>query len=279
MYNFTQCNSLVFTYRKNDLVCHFATQRELEFSTNSSDICHFHSCHELHLPIDQKITIATENKNISVAPGQVCIVPPNVLHHITSNNVPRISFRFIFPSGNNIFARTFGNMTKADIFNSNNVYDKYIRHANDNIRLGIPSFIIADLLFCAMYEIALQMNSCDNSLCEDPPWSVIVSENIENFINTHYNKNIQLNDLADNLNLGIRQTQRLIEKHFGMPFNTLLNKKRLLTAQFLLRTTDTPIDDIAYECGFESMSYFYRKFSSMFDITPGKYRKENKKYK
>ena len=57
-----------------------------------------------------------------------------------------------------------------------------------------------------------------------------------------------------------------------MTFTELVNKKRLTAAKMLLKTTDKPIEEISYLCGFEDKNYFYRRFSAMFGTTPGKYR-------
>ncbi|HVI46950.1 MAG TPA: AraC family transcriptional regulator [Chitinophaga sp.] len=48
--------------------------------------------------------------------------------------------------------------------------------------------------------------------------------------------------------------------------------KRLEMAAFLLRTTIQPIPEIAYGCGFEDVTHFYRLFRRYFHITPLQWR-------
>ena len=62
-----------------------------------------------------------------------------------------------------------------------------------------------------------------------------------------------------------------------MTFTELLGKKRLTAAKFLLKTTDSSIEEIAFTCGFKDTSYFYRRFSSLFKTTPAAYRAAHKK--
>ncbi len=55
-----------------------------------------------------------------------------------------------------------------------------------------------------------------------------------------------------------------------------LTSARLTYANHLLSTTDMPIGDIAYECGFTGPDYFIRLFKKTYDITPGAYRRNLK---
>ena len=55
-------------------------------------------------------------------------------------------------------------------------------------------------------------------------------------------------------------------------FVNYLAKERLEHAIVLLSNTDKPIDQIAYECGFKSTSYFSYAFKKEFLVSPLKYR-------
>jgi AraC-like DNA-binding protein/quercetin dioxygenase-like cupin family protein len=51
-----------------------------------------------------------------------------------------------------------------------------------------------------------------------------------------------------------------------------INGLRLRRAAFLLTTTDLAIAEIAAECGFAQLSYFYRLFAARYDLPPHAYR-------
>lgn len=51
-------------------------------------------------------------------------------------------------------------------------------------------------------------------------------------------------------------------------------KERIGAARRLLLTTDTPIADIAAECGFSSQSHFNDSFKKQTGRSPAQYRKE-----
>ncbi|MGH2559654.1 MAG: helix-turn-helix domain-containing protein, partial [Thermomicrobiales bacterium] len=51
-----------------------------------------------------------------------------------------------------------------------------------------------------------------------------------------------------------------------------VNDLRLERAALLLRTTTQEITEIAAECGFDSLSYFYRLFGRRFGASPRAFR-------
>ncbi len=48
-------------------------------------------------------------------------------------------------------------------------------------------------------------------------------------------------------------------------------------AKMLLEETDIPVNEIAFELGFESHSNFYRAFKKKIDDTPENFRKRSQK--
>ncbi|MFA7185827.1 MAG: helix-turn-helix transcriptional regulator, partial [Victivallales bacterium] len=59
----------------------------------------------------------------------------------------------------------------------------------------------------------------------------------------------------------------------GMTPLQVINLYRMEYAAVQLRMTSKEITDIASECGFDSLSHFYRVFKSFFKLPPGNYRK------
>ena len=54
-----------------------------------------------------------------------------------------------------------------------------------------------------------------------------------------------------------------------------LTEIKMKRAQDLLKTTDTPITQIALDLNYESLSHFIRTFKRVYGITPSAYRKKN----
>ena len=91
----------------------------------------------------------------------------------------------------------------------------------------------------------------------------------------NFTTNIQVKDLADKVNLSIRQFQRKFKDRFHMSIREYIIRLRIHKACDMLRNTDMSIADIAYETGFYDQSAFTRQFKTHIGNSPLKYRKEN----
>ena len=92
-------------------------------------------------------------------------------------------------------------------------------------------------------------------------------------IQMHYKEKITLAQLAEGANLSEGYFIRTFRHFVGRtPTDYILNY-RLKKAAELLRTTDQKILTIAYDTGFNNISYFVRSFEKAFQKTPTEYRK------
>lgn len=57
-----------------------------------------------------------------------------------------------------------------------------------------------------------------------------------------------------------------------MTFINYLNNFRLEQASYLLKTTDEPINAVAYSCGFQTVSHFNHLFKARHGAAPGSIR-------
>ena len=81
-----------------------------------------------------------------------------------------------------------------------------------------------------------------------------------------------LTGIAGELNYEISGLSRFIQRKTGRSYTELVQEKRLSQAAWLLRNTDERVEHIAFEVGYENISYFHRLFRRRFGLTPKKYR-------
>lgn len=91
------------------------------------------------------------------------------------------------------------------------------------------------------------------------------------YIEARY-RNGTLTEVAADLHYNIHFLSRLIKQKTGKTFTELIQEKRLSEAGWLLRNTDTNIDDIAAAVGYENISYFHRLFRACYGQSPKQYR-------
>ena len=65
---------------------------------------------------------------------------------------------------------------------------------------------------------------------------------------------------------------RNLKKHCGVTVTEYINRLRINYASNLLINTNTPIITVCFECGFQSVSYFYRVFKQHRNVSPAEFR-------
>lgn len=94
------------------------------------------------------------------------------------------------------------------------------------------------------------------------------------FIESHFQQNITLQEIADSASVSKSECIRCFNKSIGRTPIQFLKEFRLQKAAVLLHSTDMTISDIAFSCGFFEMSYFTRSFRALYNTTPTEYRRK-----
>lgn len=81
---------------------------------------------------------------------------------------------------------------------------------------------------------------------------------------------VSLSEAARTVGLSESAFSRSFSKHFGISFKRYIMIKKTEKAVKLLKTTDLKVVDVAYECGFNSISGFYDTFKKITGTTPDK---------
>ena len=87
-------------------------------------------------------------------------------------------------------------------------------------------------------------------------------------------RDLTLPQLASQVNLGVRQTQRLLKKLYNKSFAQKKTEARMSAACLLLQAPGKSIASIAYELGYSSSEHFTSAFKQFYHLTPSAYRKE-----
>lgn len=95
---------------------------------------------------------------------------------------------------------------------------------------------------------------------------------VYNYIQTHYQEQVSLADIASKLSMSEEYFSRYFSKTMKKPFFEFLNEYKINRACKLLIETDKQISEICYASGFESIPFFYRQFKKFKDCQPKTYR-------
>lgn len=99
-------------------------------------------------------------------------------------------------------------------------------------------------------------------------------QNMADYLSTHFDQPIGVEDVAKHVKLHPNYAMRLFRRHLNMTMIQYLTQQRVAEARRLLITTDMPILDVVYACGFGSTSQFYQAFETYVGVKPGAIRKQ-----
>lgn len=95
---------------------------------------------------------------------------------------------------------------------------------------------------------------------------------VKQYIDQHYQEELKLNQLADQVFLSSNYLSNIFTKYTGCSLNKYIKQVRLKKAKEMLRSTNMKIADVGKAVGYANTSYFIKKFQEMYGITPEKYR-------
>lgn len=126
---------------------------------------------------------------------------------------------------------------------------------------------LLDLVYNTKYKILASRNYVQQGIFSSARMTQIHNYLIQNFKN-----DINVNDCARHIGITTTSLCRFIKKQTNVTFSVYLNYLRINFAQKLIRNTELPMKEIAFQCGYTSVVYFNQKFKKLTGVSPGKYK-------
>lgn len=208
----------------------------LEFSP-----LHNHNYAEIHAVVKGKINFFVENREYTADAGSIFIIPSKAFHWVMAENKNSVRIAFQFNHTTAKFnLKHISPETLASLAEEINK-----AHATNNYRNVVPYL---SLICCKLTEE------------ETEPATPITDYAflIYEFFSSRYNEDVLLSDLAKELRLSERQTQRLVKKHTGKTFGQMMTEKRLSMAKTLLENSNFSKSEISEKVGFHSYGGFWK---------------------
>ena len=108
-----------------------------------------------------------------------------------------------------------------------------------------------------------------------PPAAENVDERVRHIITlmeAYLHRNLNLNEMANHVNLSLWHLSHLFKSEVGMPPAQFLKCLRLNKAKELLETTFLNIKEIKNRVGIKDESHFARSFKKAFGLAPAQHR-------
>ena len=131
-------------------------------------------------------------------------------------------------------------------------------------------------LLAILYELSMDENSrilCSSAFNkQDDSSESRRIQKVITFLNSNYQKEIRLLDVANYVNMSEVSFSRFMKKRTGKNYIEYLNDLRLGIASRHLVDSSKTVSEISYECGFNNLSNFNRIFKKRKGFTPKEFR-------
>lgn len=101
---------------------------------------------------------------------------------------------------------------------------------------------------------------------------------VARYINAHFEENLSLGELAGRFHLSPYYLSHVFPRVTGLTLVAYINRVRIEEACALLRKTELPVTDIAYQVGYQSVTHFGRVFKKAKAVSPQSYRREQRMF-
>ena len=252
---------------------------------------HIHTVIELLYVYSGECTQIISGKEIHMKQGSICLLDTNVPHEIkylNSNDIISIVMRkqyfstsFLSRLGKNSIINDF----LINALSDNTTHDQYL--LLDNCLESNIHSIIQNIL-CENYEKQLCRNEIIDSymvilfcemlrLYQDKKYNIDSSKStnllfeILSYIENNYH-DITLEKTAAHFSFHPNYLSSFIKKNTGRSFKNLVIMQKMSEACFYLTNSDMPIYEIANTIGYDNLGFFYKKFQSIYNLSPQEYR-------
>lgn len=150
--------------------------------------------------------------------------------------------------------------------------------------VGVLFYIIAAAYICRVEhtaeELSILLESREQkAMPKTPAADEVISTRLWKLIESRFylNPQVTLMDLSNEIKVNSKYVSEYLRFHYGETFLVFVNRLRIEFSETLLKDSDTSIADIAEQCGYTSVSTFYRNFTKMRGMNPSEYRAGKKK--
>lgn len=184
--------------------------------------------------------------------------------------------------GNSFFEKTEASQLKklikksefgVQILNPSELLQERMQTLNqkrDLEKLGEFIFILNDIATNKNVKLLNEENSVNFSSLND---SKIIND-VYKYVAENFQKGISFIDAASIANMQKAAFCRYFKRKTQKRFTKFVNETRIMHARKLLEETDKTIFEIAFESGYENISYFNRQFKLLCNISPTAFREQ-----
>lgn len=149
-----------------------------------------------------------------------------------------------------------------------------LRHPNYALRVYGLCVSLTVLLARQIQETEGSLRGQAHTAESDAPAAEFHVRKIKNYVREHLAQPLLLSGIAGHVCLSEEHAARLFKKAAGMTIGDYTRHLRITEAKNLLAATELHLGEIAYRCGFASLTVFSRNFKRETGMTPSEFRQQ-----
>lgn len=245
---------------------------------------HSDNSYEIHYIAAGHGFVTVEGVEYEVVPNTLYITGPHVLHSMIPDKADPLSEYCVYLKLSGRHKRTEQNLTPMQRFRATTVWYGFDRNGiyplmrmlfeelkNQNLgyRTEVES-LLKQLIVACVRNYSAEKAGRDPQRSGSSDQQFLTIE--EAFLYEY--GTLTLSELSDRLHLSIRQTQRLLLRHYGMNFQSKKTEARMSAAALMLRSFAYDITQIADALGYSSVEHFSTAFRRYYGESASAYRKK-----
>ena len=255
-----------------------------------SDI-HHHDYYELMYVKNGEMEYFVDQYTFNLKRGDLLIIPPNVLHKLLDDNEQTCERIVISVTKKYISEISTKNTDLLQIFEEITKSKKYNITIKDDMLVKVENYleILLDTQFSDKYgddllfkirfaQLFLLINNNYASYEIQVSFKSPLIEKIIKYIDNNYSKTITIIDIANYFNVSSSSISHTFKDETGISIHKYLIKRRMVEVAKLIRES-VDLHEVAYTCGFNDYTSFFRTFKKEYLMTPLEYRKNSFNYK
>ena len=246
---------------------------------------HSHDYYELFLILKGGITHYVNGEKHSLTDGALALIRPKDIHTQICKNaetsfvnlafnkqIATLTLNFLFDSKvlNNLLESKMPTVVYLSAPNKQRILDRLnelnlLKRDDLSSASVLIKSILAEILPLFITNLPISENS------NIPLWlkEVVIK------MSTPENFSLGIEKMVELSNKTREHLSRLVKKHYGVTLSDFINDLKINYATNLLITTNMPIIDVCFTCGFQNVSYFYSVFKQKNKLTPKEFRNEH----
>ncbi|WP_277300814.1 AraC family transcriptional regulator [Veillonella montpellierensis] len=265
-----------------------ALTEELQEHVICKTVNHFHTDIEIIHILSGSMTYYINGEAIHVKSDDILFINSSQLHNAMLTTSPYCQFNFVLISPSIITDNTWLSKKYMEPFlntsqyhyqhvSASDLYHQELHYAIDTMvackQSAAPGSDLdllgqAYMLMKYIYLLYEKHLPSTSTMDKDLPLQNLMLQ----YIYQQYRQKLTLHDIAAAGNVSPSSCCKIFKKYVHQSPMVYVNQYRLQMACHLLITTDYPITDIAYQCGFNQPSYFNKLFFKTYHCTPTHYR-------